>query len=466
MTMQAQWQKDRGLAQRIQIRGTLVLETPTHLGNGDVDGPLDMPIHVDPLEGRPLLTGASLAGALRNYVYLYVSPEMADKLFGYVTNRESIESWVIIDDALANEPPNTELRDGVSIDPKTRTAEDKKKFDIELLAAGTTFPIRLELNLPKDEETANALKQSLAWGLKALERGDIRLGKRKRRGFGKVKVKAWQVDVFDMTTLSGLQAWLQTPVEVLSPEREDDLFAKLLVADDIQPDIAELTATFRVDGSLLIRSAVGDAAGPDFEHLKSSRPGNGMTPVLSGTSVAGAMRARALRIANTLGMDGEAIINELFGAPLEKNAEGKSIAASRIWVEETEITQPLELVHTRVAIDRFTGGAYPGALFSEQPVFGQENTRVEIKCWIPKPKDWEIGLLLLLLKDLWTGDLPLGGEASVGRGRLRGMEATLTVREKSWTIEQAPQGGLKMGDDTAMDWQAFLDAFLNKEKVS
>jgi len=36
--MQAQWQKDRGLAQRIQIRGTLVLETPTHLGNGDVDG--------------------------------------------------------------------------------------------------------------------------------------------------------------------------------------------------------------------------------------------------------------------------------------------------------------------------------------------------------------------------------------------------------------------------------------------
>jgi hypothetical protein len=46
------------------------------------------------------------------------------------------------------------------------------------------------------------------------------------------------------------------------------------------------------------------------------------------------------------------------------------------------------------------------------------------------------------------------------------MEATLTVREKSWTIEQAPQGGLKMGDDTAMDWQAFLDAFLNKEKVS
>ena len=29
----------------------------------------------------------------------------------------------------------------------------------------------------------------------------------------------------------------------------------------------------------------------------------------------------------------------------------------------------------------------------------------------------QAGLLLLVLKDLWSGDLPLGGESSVGRGR-------------------------------------------------
>jgi len=51
-----------------------------------------------------------------------------------------------------------------------------------------------------------------------------------------------------------------------------------------------------------------------------------------------------------------------------------------------------------------------------------------------------------LLKDLWTSDLPVGGESSIGRGRLQGKNATLTQyiwdREKKlqhkevWTIDQ------------------------------
>jgi hypothetical protein len=61
---------------------------------------------------------------------------------------------------------------------------------------------------------------------------------------------------------------------------------------------------------------------------------------------------------------------------------------------------------------------------------------LEIRLVNPAPH--EIGLLLLLLKDLWTGDLPLGGESSVGRGRLNGRWATLTYRngsEQTWQIK-------------------------------
>jgi hypothetical protein len=49
----------------------------------------------------------------------------------------------------------------------------------------------------------------------------------------------------------------------------------------------------------------------------------------------------------------------------------------------------------------------------------------------------EVGLMLLLLKDLWTGDLPLGGESSVGRGRLQGVSATITLDDNVWVIEAA-----------------------------
>ncbi len=52
-------------------------------------------------------------------------------------------------------------------------------------------------------------------------------------------------------------------------------------------------------------------------------------------------------------------------------------------------------------------------------------------------------MLLLLLKDLWTGDLPLGGEISVGRGRLRGKSAHLKYQNgqvQTWDL-------LANGDD-------------------
>src|SRR2546423_9733881 len=63
-----EWHKSREISERIVIEGTLVLETPASLGNGDAEGVTDMPLLTDPLEGRALLTGASIAGALRNYL--------------------------------------------------------------------------------------------------------------------------------------------------------------------------------------------------------------------------------------------------------------------------------------------------------------------------------------------------------------------------------------------------------------
>jgi dipeptidyl aminopeptidase/acylaminoacyl peptidase len=57
------------------------------------------------------------------------------------------------------------LRDGVAIDPRTRTAEDKKKFDIELLEAGTRFTLRFELLLPEHLEEQQRLLLALAIAL-------------------------------------------------------------------------------------------------------------------------------------------------------------------------------------------------------------------------------------------------------------------------------------------------------------
>ena len=62
------WQASRQIVERILVCGNLVLETPACFGNGETDSLTDMPLALDPLEGRALLTGTSIAGALRAYL--------------------------------------------------------------------------------------------------------------------------------------------------------------------------------------------------------------------------------------------------------------------------------------------------------------------------------------------------------------------------------------------------------------
>jgi len=466
--MSAQWMNSRKVVERVLITGALTLETPAHFGNGDAEGLTDIPLLRDPLEGRPLLTGASIAGALRNCLREvelgYGKKEKqdgatrAEKMFGHLLMRDedkaSIQSWLIVDDALGADT-GVELRDGVAIDAKTRTAEEGKKFDVELLAAGTTFDLSFELLLTSDNQK---LLGDLATALQGFEEGKIGLGQRKRRGYGQCKVSEWRVRRYKVNTPNGLIAWLDDD----APIEKGDKIAALLQASTNLADARKtmtLEATFRLDTSLLIRSGSGIGSAADMVHLRSKRNGKGAVPILSGTSLAGAMRGRALRIANSVApAKAPDLVDAIFGKRIRGHDDKPS--GSRVIVRETEIGHFLEpeLVQSRVKIDRFTGGAYPQALFSEQPVFSAGDTRVTIGLSLRDPKPAEVGLLLLVLKDLWTGDLPLGGESSVGRGRMAGVHATLEYDGKNWTFTQKGERVEISGTGTAQELENCVSA--------
>lgn len=462
------------------VQGTLVLETPTHLGNGDTEAPTDMALQQDAISGQVLLTGSSIAGALRSYLWAvehgHRTPEppasnatstdrgLDEVLFGGRKSDDAgRQSPLTVADALSN-PLTTqvELRDGVKIESTTGTASHQAKYDLELLAAGTHFPLRFDLAIPQyqphsiepepfTEEQEQTLRQALATALHGLETGAIGLGMKKRRGFGRCRVTCWQVWEFDLSHPQQLLRWLAFEREYAgymtepptTPALADALHTTILPD---RRDIVTLTATFRVCDSILIRAGQDEAgSGPDVRHLHA-RQSHGTTtrPVLAGTSLAGVLRHRSERIANTLQPgSGKPLTEQVFGiGPASSRQEDKAQArASRIHVEEHVIEHPVELVQQRIAIDRFTGGAYDGALFSEQPVFAGPETRVNLTLHLHNPKNGEIGLLLLLLKDLWTGDLPVGGERSIGRGRLTGQTALLTWQQNGKTTTLASFSG-------------------------
>jgi CRISPR/Cas system CSM-associated protein Csm3 (group 7 of RAMP superfamily) len=465
----------RPIARRIIVRGLLILDTPTCLGSGDAESPTDLALVRDNISNCALLTGASIAGALRNYLreceHGYNASEQksdrATTLFGGTRrDPDGEQSPLIIHDAISRQIPAIELRDGVAIDSITGTAKSGQKYDLELLAAGTEFPLSFELLVEKDKKSEQqALINCLASALEGLEKGEIDLGMKKRRGFGCCHVREWQVGNFNLEDERDRISWLNFEhwhTELLPNQPSYSSIKKAFEEAGVKQDFNEkdkrhrftIHATFQLIGSLLIRSGQDSTVrAPDVVHLKSHRNGE-QKSVLSGTSLAGVLRHRADRIVNTLHQINQnttqEIVNDVFGfvkdnkdsnqQKSEEVTKKQNAKASRLVVREKVIENATDLVQNRIAIDRFTGGAYHGALFDEQPIFGGDNTSVSIELELRNPDDSEIGLLLLLLKDLWTSDLPVGGESSIGRGRLKGIKADLHWHHpdnpKQWEIRE------------------------------
>lgn len=502
MTQERLNRQHRQIIKRIIVRGTLLLDTPTCLSNGDSDDSIDLMLLRDGLEDKALLTGSSIAGALRNYVREYGGYESADesRLFGCQrSDVEGDQSPIIIYDALSSDNLKAELRDGVKIKSITGTAEKGAKYDLELLEAGTEFDLCFELIVDRQDKNEDVLVKELAIALSGLQNHEISLGMKKRRGFGRCHVKEWQAWYFNLEDADERMSWLNFEhwrtglfPEISSYSSIKEAFTQANIKVNFeefkkqdQRDRFTINATFTLASPLLIRSGQAETGrAPDVVHLKSYRIINQqikwlfhraiqivgelpseidlwssenlelfffahnllkakvLTSVLSGTSLAGVLRHRAERIVKTLqcsfGQNPECdkepeIIKSIFG-----HVENKRSQASRLIVHESTVNHTTDLVQTRIAIDRFTGGAYHGALFQEQPVFANDKTELKLEIELRNPDPHEIGLLLLLLKDLWTEDLPVGGSSSVGRGRLQGKVATLVWSKegKSWTISQ------------------------------
>ena len=467
----------RHIVRRIIVRGTLILDTPTCLSSGDYDDLIDLMLVRDSLEDKALLTGASIAGALRNYVREYGGYTALDEsqLFGCQRDeRDGEQSPLIVYDSISSDNLKAELRDGVKIKSTTGTAEKGAKYDLELLEAGTKFNLCFELLIDEQDKNENILISELAIALSGLEQGEISLGMKKRRGFGRCHVKEWQVWNFNLEDTGDRTAWLNFehwhtellpnyPTHPSIKEAFEKAGIQVNISAEDKRERFSLQATFKLVGSLLIRSGQ-DSTGraPDVVHLKSHQPSKtNAVPVLPGTSLAGVLRHRAERIINTLEKP-TSIIDEVFGTDFSKD-KSKQAKASRLVVHEKVIEDATELVQNRIAIDRFTGGAYHGALFSEQPIFGSDETRLTLELELRQPKNAEIGLLLLLLKDLWTSDLPVGGESSIGRGRLQGIKATM-MRQipgeaiQTWTISQDGER-LQVSEADADALEAFVSDF-------
>lgn len=477
--MTSQWLNARGLSEIYIFTTNLVLTSPAILGSGDKDGFTDISILRDLETDAPLLSGSSLAGIIRNH--LQQKGVETDTLFGSNKNKISNQSYVIFDESVAKDLSSIEFRDGVSIRPDNRTANDKFKFDYEIISKGTVFPVEIELlvpYMPENDHLANEVKTAFLICIDSLLNEEIQIGAKTTRGFGFCKFSEWKVRKFQLNSKpcknlinsedgntqtdreKGIISWVKygTELDDLTlweelTERKD--FERLLCVEFPknleEPKTIQLKATFALKSSMLIRSdeglLPGEEGNPDTAPLKRKSLKNNIVSkeaVISGTSLAGVLRHRARKILIAQNMpknDADKKIGDLFGQAGDED-EKKAVKKekqepkkkSRLIVKECVIenTQDSEYVQSRVAIDRFTAGAAENKLFSEQAIFKVPKQTVQLELIVRNATYNDFDLLLHLLKDLWYGDLPIGSGASIGRGLLQGLSAEVTYNGKTW----------------------------------
>ena len=438
---------------RFYAKGTWKLESVAHFG-GDETGIADMCLLRAP-DGSPFIPGASIAGAARSLLAQQCLkwssykegidkeeevPELK-RLFGGAGEDDSMSALIVADAVCKTDKPITTVRDGVGIDAKRGTARDKAKFDVEVVERGTEFKIELECIIRfSDAKIEKELKEFFSALLHAFEQGDVRLGARTRRGYGRGKVASWDTRELQMDNKQDVMAWLNDDIW----ENKRITIKPISLSTD-ERRFFRIEADFSLRTSLLIRSSSGDTDDPDMVHLHSKDK-----PVVPGTSFAGAFRHRAALIAKALNWtehnNDDDIVCELFGAlhDQEKKTDDTEQApwASRVTIEERLVENVKPLWQDRVAIDRFTGGSLQSALFNQKPVYpcpikAETQTNVQLRLTLEEPEKAEIGLLLLTLRDFWYGNATLGGEASNGRGTLRGIKAQLKFKYSDSSVPKA-----------------------------
>lgn len=471
-------QVERGIQKRLAIGCTLELSEPAYFGTDQSASPVDLALLKDEAEFQihwqlmqtavtprvhPLLTGSSLAGALRAYLtdYQGEAAALVHQLFGGKPPQEtdenaSLQSALLTHDALGELPKGSkvEIRDGVRLDLVTGTAYEEALYSRECWPKGTSFSVWFELILAKGDNEAK-LKEALLTALYGLESQEITLGGRKTRGYGRIKITEWQYRAFDFTQKTDVLTWLE---EGQHPFREgsyscDWATLKKHLGDVLIPDQRTrfiVKAWFNLTEPLLIR---GRSLGPAGQEAPDMEPHQNHQKefLIAGTSWGGALRQKAYEILRHLGKQhccAAETIRDLFGqVALDDLDDNKNLelhtterkrsgpkpdaTISRLHLRETRLNNvQADWVQTRIAIDPFTGGTRDTALFNLRPIFKGENTspnspHVCLELEVRKPKAQDIGLVLLLLKDLWLGDLPLGGMKSIGFGRLEGTKAEI-----------------------------------------
>lgn len=514
----------REIQTRWKISGILIAQTPIHVGGVGGDADTDLALAVNG-RGNYYIPGTSLAGAFRGWMDSLLGDNNKEQLKDIWGDHESENhgaSFVIIDDAEITGNKTIEIREGVGIDRQTGTAADRFKYSRAILPKGVKVPLNMTFD-SKSDEAPGELWQLL----QAIERGDIRIGAAKTRGLGRVQLHNLKIHKQSLNDAAGLFTAL---INGGKEQKWQDIKAK---HEYQSPSNLSVEIAWKPRDPVMVK-AEGDGIAIDMLPLVS-QVDSGVRFVIPGSSIKGVLRAHAERIVRTvcqidiskedLKFDQQlqvSLVDVLFGSAeknLGKSNNGKSKSNGQIgmlsiddcyatiqmseatWSDVENATEmskdlknklqkvvggngnPYEKLQPamHVAVDRWTGGAADGMLYSVLEPIGVEWEAIGLQVDLARLNKYHpdlvqpaIALLLFVLRDFADRKIPIGYGTNRGMGtvavtdmkltssvthNLPGLQGEISVASN---LSNLDQNFLK---DLSKSWQNWIDKQTQKEVV-
>lgn len=348
--------------------------------------------------GKPFIPATAVAGVLGSKL----DKETKEKLYGKISpDGDNEKSHIIFYDAelCGKENPNISVRDSVALENKVSV--DGAKFDFEIVETGAVFRCFIEI----DDTLSEADEKILLEQLSAMNSGILRFGHKSTRGYGEVRLENIRKAVF-----TDVSEWIR--FDMYDDKCWENCEEINLTAVPFGTDIINLSLTLK--SALSIRSYTtelpngNETSAPDYKYL-SLRDN---TPVIPGTTWAGAFRERTAQLIGENKKNGEAV-KKLFGYIISgtKDNSKSKITFSESKFEKGSYTEKLI---TRNSIDRFSSGINHHALYTELTIYGG---KTDLTITLPSDTDTALKTALLAaIADLHNGFMAIGGLTSVGRG--------------------------------------------------
>ncbi|RRR73724.1 MAG: hypothetical protein EI684_08430 [Candidatus Viridilinea halotolerans] len=464
------------------------------------------------------------------------------QLFGEVKLESDVESAGRASALWCADAPvsgTTSLRDGVGIERSGRAAarQDALKYNVEVLRAGTQLELKLTLQSVGSVEDDQKNRQLLAVLLHEWQQGRGTLGGRVGRGLGAFTLDTPVWHERDLRDASQLMAFLRRSDDnllagaVVVPDEQATLVQALTQttpqpaptgsrlycweAYTLAQSWVTLDLRLQFEGPMLISDELS-SRWSGFDHAPlGARPGGEALWILPGSGLRGVLRAQAERIARTLATraaqdKADFLARCPAGDPTNIRDQDRPLATSDALLSAQERSRPARTTPARhdladrlfggvrlgsrlivedaplvgmaqlkaldlLAIDRFTGGGRDSAKFDAlvlwQPLF-------HVRMRLENPQPWELGWLMLTLRDLHAGFTTVGfgrskgfGQAKIAQWKLQlayleqsdldNLEIPLPAghesrRDGAWQLLQADQDGVAPWLPLAQKW---VDAF-------